>query len=113
MIHLMSTYLSKIIKLSLFILLLICTSCTIIDDKKKEVITYEVKFIVIAVKEEKIIEVEENTYCEEYIPERYGYTFLGWYIDEELNNKFDFENTLIKEDIVLYSKWERQYGPIL
>ena len=38
------------------------------------------------------------------IPIKEGYKFLGWYIDENLTEKFD-ENTPITGDMVLYAKW--------
>ena len=33
-----------------------------------------------------------------------GYDFLGWYLDSEYKNKFDF-GTIITEDIFLYARW--------
>ena len=39
-------------------------------------------------------------------PTRSGYSFNDWYIDKELTTKFDF-GAPIKEDIVLYAKWDR------
>ena len=36
-------------------------------------------------------------------PTLYGYSFAGWTLDDEL---FDFENTLIIEDITLVATWE-------
>ena len=38
-------------------------------------------------------------------PTRSGYTFAGWYTDEECTEAFDFD-TLIKCDTELYSKWD-------
>ena len=37
-------------------------------------------------------------------PTKDGYTFAGWYIDQELTQEFDF-NTQIDHDITLYAKW--------
>ncbi len=37
-------------------------------------------------------------------PTKLGYEFVGWYIDEALNNEF-VPSTLISEDITLYAKW--------
>lgn len=37
-------------------------------------------------------------------PTKDGYTFVGWYSDEELTQAFDFL-TAITEDITLYAKW--------
>lgn len=35
-----------------------------------------------------------------------GYSFKGWYKDSETTIPFDFANTLITQDTVIYSKWE-------
>lgn len=35
-----------------------------------------------------------------------GYSFKGWYQDSETTIPFDFENTPITQDTVIYSKWE-------
>lgn len=37
---------------------------------------------------------------------REGYTFVGWYTDYNLRNRFN-ENSGIYEDMTLYAKWER------
>lgn len=40
-----------------------------------------------------------------------GYTFAGWYTDnEKFFNKYDF-NTLVTGNIILYAKWTRNYTP--
>lgn len=33
--------------------------------------------------------------------------FLGWYIEPECINKFDFDNSAIIQDVALYAKWEK------
>ena len=38
-------------------------------------------------------------------PERAGHTFLGWYVDAEYSEEYDFD-TLIFEEFTLYGKWE-------
>ena len=38
-------------------------------------------------------------------PERYGYMFAGWYIDDDLAIPYDF-TALVTEDITLYAKWD-------
>ena len=40
-------------------------------------------------------------------PYRSQYTFLGWFIDEELTQEFDI-NTPIMNDMTLYAKWIRE-----
>ncbi len=60
--------------------------------------------------------VEEETYSMDYELEGYklskpseptksGYTFAGWYVDETLNTEFDFENTMVTKNIMLYAKF--------
>ncbi|MDR2728249.1 MAG: InlB B-repeat-containing protein, partial [Chitinispirillales bacterium] len=39
-------------------------------------------------------------------PVRVGYTFIGWYKDEEFDEAWDFEEDTVTEDITLYAKWE-------
>ncbi len=38
-------------------------------------------------------------------PTKDGFAFAGWYADEELTTPFDFANTAINEDIVVFAKW--------
>ena len=38
-------------------------------------------------------------------PDQAGMLFLGWFTDDSGQNKFDFENTPITEDITLYAGW--------
>ena len=39
-------------------------------------------------------------------PKRSGYSFKGWYSDEELRTKYDFSQP-VNEDITLYARWSR------
>ena len=39
---------------------------------------------------------------------REGYKLVGWYLDSEFTEKFDFDSP-IKEDLNLYAKWEVRY----
>lgn len=57
--------------------------------------------------EEFTIKAEENKQIEEIIPEKEGYNFTGWYLNDK---KFDF-TTPINEDITLIAKFEKQYTP--
>lgn len=51
----------------------------------------------------KTMEVRKNTeFGDIERPEKEGYTFLGWY--DENNNLLE-ENTKITDDIVYYAKW--------
>ena len=38
-------------------------------------------------------------------PTKAGSTFLGWYKDEALSQKFDFDNDTVSADITLFAKW--------
>ncbi|KMQ50417.1 hypothetical protein CHISP_2664 [Chitinispirillum alkaliphilum] len=52
------------------------------------------------------IEVEGGeTVSEPEEPTRDGYTFDGWYADEELTELWDFSQSTVSEDITLYAKW--------
>ena len=42
-------------------------------------------------------------------PKRSGYTFRGWYEDEDLKIKYDFSQP-VNEDITLYARWSRSSG---
>lgn len=39
-------------------------------------------------------------------PVKYGYFFLGWFLDEALVNEYNFEE-VVTSDITLYAKWEK------
>jgi uncharacterized repeat protein (TIGR02543 family) len=44
-------------------------------------------------------------------PQREGYSFVAWYMDESLIQIYDF-NALVTTDLVLYATWERNYYSI-
>lgn len=50
-----------------------------------------------------IVKTGEKLY--EIIPKRDGYAFDGWYLDEKLINKYDY-NTIVDSSFTLYAKWE-------
>ena len=50
------------------------------------------------------MKVEPGKTVEEWIEEREGYTYGGWYLDQECTEKFDF-STPITENITIYLKW--------
>lgn len=55
---------------------------------------------------ENQIILEGNTVIEPVEePTRTGYNFVGWFIDEELNNAYDFDEPVIS-DLTLYAKWD-------
>ena len=46
---------------------------------------------------EKLLEPEE--------PNKEGFTFSGWYVDEEYTTKWNFKTDVVTENITLYAKW--------
>lgn len=41
------------------------------------------------------------------IPTRYGYTFIGWYTDEDLRNTFNVNTGLVTSNLTLYASWNK------
>ena len=68
--------------------------------------TYTVTFMVDDQKYDELQIVDEGDTAEEpdNSPEKEGYTFFGWFLDDE-EDEFDFE-TPIMENIILKAKWE-------
>lgn len=52
----------------------------------------------------KTISINANENVPYECPEREGYIFCGWYLDENFINKFNF-NEGVYEDFTLYAKW--------
>ncbi len=42
---------------------------------------------------------------DEYVPEKEGYKFVGWYADEDLTKKID--EVYLTQDTTVYAKWEK------
>ena len=40
-------------------------------------------------------------------PTREGYSFAGWYRDENCQYPFDFDNTIVDASATLYARWEK------
>ncbi|MFJ7650125.1 InlB B-repeat-containing protein, partial [Lysinibacillus sp. NPDC097279] len=40
------------------------------------------------------------------VPAKAGYTFEGWYTDDEGTNQYDFTNNVITANTAIYAKWE-------
>lgn len=55
------------------------------------------------------IKIEENGKLERpNDPEREGYKFLGWYyMVDDTEKEFDFDNTVITNNVTIYAKWEK------
>lgn len=56
-----------------------------------------------AVEDQTVLEGDKVERPED--PTKEGYTFGGWYVDEELTTEYDFDVAVV-EDITLYAKWE-------
>ena len=82
------------------------TTASIDDFTVRKLTTKTVSFESNGGSEVKPIETLEGQYIvapEE--PTKDGFVFAGWYSDAELKNEFDFNGSLINEDIKLYAKW--------
>ncbi len=51
--------------------------------------------------------VEKNTTVDEPVPLRDGYSFDGWYTDNQYGSLFDFDDP-VTGDITLYAKWTQK-----
>ena len=51
--------------------------------------------------------VEKNTTVDEPVPVRDGYSFDGWYTDDQYGSLFDFDDP-VTGDITLYAKWTQK-----
>lgn len=65
-----------------------------------------VKFVDGSDTEYKCVTVKKSSIVNEpKSPEKQGYTFAGWYVDELCTTKYDF-NSKVTENIILYAKWD-------
>ena len=67
-------------------------------------ITYNTNGGTATVSEQKVKFGEQLTQPEN--PTYKGYTFIGWYIDEEASTPFDFNTTMPAKNITLIAKWQ-------
>ena len=82
----------KIFALSLFIFLASCTSETLVFFSGSEIEP-------IAGRSGEVIQLPE--------PEREGYGFFGWYLDESLSQAVETSFMLPDEDLTLYPEWKK------
>ena len=55
---------------------------------------------------DKLLKVEYSEIdLEDYVPEKEGYKFVGWYADEALTKEID--EVYLTQDITVYAKWEK------
>lgn len=70
--------------------------------------TFSVNFVTLS---DDIIEpyddvLEDTNIVEPVSPTKEGFTFEGWYSDENYTHKWDFDTDVISSNITLYAKWE-------
>ncbi len=81
------------------------------DEVEKDLTLYAgwkeetIKITIVVDEEEDITEEKDIEDLEDYVPEKEGFEFVGWYIDPELTIKFDFEQDEVNESMTLYAKW--------
>ena len=46
------------------------------------------------------VEVEDGALLEEYVPEKDGYTFAGWFATPQMSHRFDFEAAITQDTSV-------------
>lgn len=46
-------------------------------------------------------------------PTRAGYTFEGWFKEAECLNKWDFSNSTVTSNVILYAKWKINYHRVI
>ena len=57
------------------------------------------------------VEVEDGALLEEYVPEKDGYTFAGWFATPQMSHRFDFATALRRTLLYLqglYLMWKIQ-----
>lgn len=40
-------------------------------------------------------------------PSRYGYSFVGWYIDDQFSRAWLFESDVVTKTMTLYARWDK------
>ena len=53
----------------------------------------------------------EDFVTEPVAPTKLGYDFIGWYTDEALTERYDFDSPIVG-DLILYAKWEKEEVPV-
>ena len=53
----------------------------------------------------------EDFVTEPVAPTKLGYDFIGWYTDEALTERYDFDSPIVG-DLILYAKWEKEDLPV-
>ena len=66
-------------------------------------VTFETNSDSTTIEEQKVLSGEKVV--EPDVPVKAGFTFGGWYKDEELNKPWNFNTDVITENKILYAKW--------
>ena len=70
--------------------------------------TYTVTYAVDGVEQEETVSHGAKI---TYVPEKEGYAFAGWYLDETMTESWDMETDVVTSDITLYAKWNEVVTP--
>ena len=87
------------------------TKDTILYAKWQKLSFYTIQFKIVNGETLAVVSIEENKKLAELIPpEKEGYTFEGWYIDEACTQQWNF-NQSITQNQILYGKWNKIEKP--
>ena len=70
--------------------------------------TYTVTYAVDGVEQEETVSHGAKI---TYVPDKEGYAFAGWYVDETMTESWDMETDVVTSDITLYAKWNEVVTP--
>ena len=70
-----------------------------------KVTTYQITYDLGYGNSDEIVGYEYNSIIKAYVPMREGYDFIGWFVDEDLQEEYDF-STMPAGDFTLYAKWK-------
>ena len=71
--------------------------------------TYEINFVTYGGTVIETIEVEEGCLADEpEQPTKINYIFTGWYLDEGLEQPFDFLQDIIEDNLILFAGWQEE-----
>lgn len=75
----------------------------------------DVTFFLYRENEQSFTQVErlnEGDSIQNWTPQRDGYIFGGWYVDEQFEHDFDFAHTTARDGLIIYAKWivQSEYG---
>ena len=75
------------------------------DDEEKFTVSFDLNYEgATGAPEKQKVAAGEKAYMPD-APDRAGYVFVEWCKDKECKEKFDFNNTAISEDTIIYGRW--------